>query len=43
MAAVDADLEARDAGSALARLDDFIQKHTRTEDALPILWELKDP
>ena len=37
MAAVDADLDAGDPESALARLEEFIQKHVRPEDDLPSL------
>lgn len=32
MAAVDAELDAGDPSSALARLEEFIQKHARPED-----------
>ena len=37
MAAVDADLEAGDPESALARLEEFIQKHAWPEDNLEYL------
>lgn len=39
MAAVDDDLEAGDPESALARLEEFIQKHVRPEDDLEALFE----
>lgn len=42
MAAVDADLEGGDPESALARLEEFIQKHARPEDQLDMFLRLED-